>query len=152
MVLWRISNHGTLDGLGGLHASSRWHTRGRPLVYFADHPGGALIEMLVHLELPQDAFPSTFQLLKAHAPESISMERVPESSLAADWHADTRITREIGNRWLDESRSAFLAVPSVILPETTNWILNPRHPDAATVSVEWHRSFPYDGRLFRPRL
>src|SRR2546429_6312150 len=37
MILWRISNHTTLDGRGGLYASGRWHTEGRPIVYLSEN-------------------------------------------------------------------------------------------------------------------
>jgi RES domain-containing protein len=47
MVLWRISRHRDLDGLGRLRASGRWHERGLPVVYFAESPAGALLEVFV---------------------------------------------------------------------------------------------------------
>ena len=50
MELWRISNYADLSGAGdGLLAAGRWHTRGRRIVYLADHPASALLEMLVHM-------------------------------------------------------------------------------------------------------
>jgi len=47
MELWRISNYADLSGAGGLQAAGRWHTRGKRIVYLADHPASALLEMLV---------------------------------------------------------------------------------------------------------
>ncbi|MGH7819352.1 MAG: RES family NAD+ phosphorylase, partial [Candidatus Binatia bacterium] len=46
MTLWRISNHSELKGIGGLRASGRWHTAGRPIVYLAEHPALCLLEVL----------------------------------------------------------------------------------------------------------
>jgi hypothetical protein len=51
MVLWRISNFAGLKGIGGLRALGRWHFAGRPVVYLAEHPAGALLETLVHQEI-----------------------------------------------------------------------------------------------------
>jgi len=48
MELWRISNYADLSGGGGLQAAGRWHTRGKRIVYLADHPASAVLEMLVH--------------------------------------------------------------------------------------------------------
>jgi RES domain-containing protein len=48
MVLWRISRHRDLDGLGGLRAPGGWHERGLPVVYLAETPAGALLEVCVH--------------------------------------------------------------------------------------------------------
>ena len=51
MLLWRISNHLSLAGEGGLRASGRWYSRGRRIVYCAQSPAAALLEILVHFEI-----------------------------------------------------------------------------------------------------
>jgi RES domain-containing protein len=152
MILWRISNHSTLDGRGGLHASARWHYKGRPIVYLASSPAGALLEVLVHLEIKDGRFPPHFQLLKLQVPNSISHRAVAEGSLAEGWTEDARISRAIGSRWLEASTSALLQVPSAIVPETTNWLLNPVHKESPRLTIEWGRKFPFDGRLLRPQV
>jgi RES domain-containing protein len=48
VFLWRISNHTALEGTGGLLASGRWHSKGRPIIYCAPDPSTALLEVLVH--------------------------------------------------------------------------------------------------------
>src|SRR5215204_3095313 len=110
MELWRISNYADLSGIGGLRAAGRWHSQGRRIVYLADHPSSALLEMLVHMD--RDLIPSTYQLLRVTAPADI----VPETpgDLAADWRTRTMASREIGDRWLDRASSALLQVPSAI--------------------------------------
>lgn len=148
MILWRISNYGTLDGRGGLLASARWHTQGRPVVYLAETPAGALTEILVHLELDLNNLPATYKLLKAETPDNISIRAVAKSDLAADWREDIVLTRTIGDEWLAAGSTALLKVPSVIIPETHNFLLNPRHAGAARVKVIWHREYPWDQRLF----
>jgi RES domain-containing protein len=60
MALWRISNHADPSGRGGLTASARWHNQGRSIVYPAETPAGALIEILVHLEVREGRFPHSF--------------------------------------------------------------------------------------------
>ncbi len=152
MVLWRISNHAILDGRGGLYAPGRWHSQGKPVVYLASTPASSLIEILVHLEVREGAFPKNYQLLKLDIPETVSRDCIQETQLDDGWVGDTRISRFAGDRWLASAQSALLEVPSAIIPETTNWLLNPLHPDAARIRIEWARPYPYDGRLFRPRL
>jgi len=73
MILWRISNHATLDGQGGLYASGRWQPEGRSVVYLAENPAGALVEVLVRLELDLGHLPKSYRLLKAEAPEGLSV-------------------------------------------------------------------------------
>ena len=43
--------------------------------------------------------------------------------------------------------SALLRVPSAIVPESFNVLLNPLHPDAAKVVVVDYREWPWDRRL-----
>lgn len=148
MLLWRISNHATLDGEGGLFASARWHTHGHPIVYLADTPAGALTEVLVHLELSPGSLPSSYKLLKAEAPDEVAIQTVDLSRLPANWKADVLLTRALGDEWLASGSAVLLKVPSVIVPETWNFLLNPRHPESARVKVLWYREYPWDQRLF----
>ncbi|MET0708418.1 MAG: RES family NAD+ phosphorylase [Tardiphaga sp.] len=111
MELWRISNYADLSGIGGLRAAGRWHSQGRRIVYLADHPSSALLEMLVHMD--RDLMPATYQLLRIAVPADIATETIPEE-LPPDWRSQTLTTREIGDRWLDRSTSGLLRVPSAI--------------------------------------
>jgi RES domain-containing protein len=149
MVFWRISNHRTLDGYGGLIASARWHSLGRRIVYLAESPAGALLEVLVHLELDADSLPSSYRLLKIEAPDRIEFQQLSSADLPKRWAADPSITREIGDRWLAARETALLRVPSAIVPETFNVLLNPEHADSRQLKVVSHHKHPWDQRLFR---
>jgi RES domain-containing protein len=149
MILWRISNYAELLGIGAMEASARWHTAGRPLVYLAESPSSALLEILVHLEAEEDDRPDSYQLLKIEVADDIATEGVSLSSLPPNWKDDEAVTRAIGDDWLGRGATALLRVPSVITPETYNWLLNTRHADArraAVVHIDWPL---YDSRLFR---
>ena len=62
LELWRISNHNSLSGVGGLRYGARWHTSGSRIVYLAETPAGALIEIFVHLELKESDLPRCYSL------------------------------------------------------------------------------------------
>ncbi len=128
-------------------ASARWHTLGHRIVYLGATPAGCLLEALVHLELPPDLLPDSYQLLRIGIPDSISQERI--ESLPDGWMDHLPASRSVGDRWLHEERSALLEVPSVIVPETWNWVLNPNHPQAREAEIEWSGRFPFDSRLLR---
>jgi RES domain-containing protein len=147
MTLWRISNHRTLDGRGGLKASARWHTRGRPIVYLAETATGALTEALVHLELDLSNLPRKYKLLKSEAPDDISIRRITKADLPKNWAQDVIVTRTIGDEWLASNVTALLRVPSAIAPESFNVLLNPMHREAARVVVVNYRGYPWDRRL-----
>ena len=147
MLLWRISNHATLDGRGGLIASARWHSQGHAVVYLAETPAGALVEALVHLELAPARFPKFYRLLKAEAPDDISIAAINPANFVKGWIHDETATRTMGDEWLDSRQTVLLRVPSVIVPETFNLLLNPKHREAPSVRVLWHEQYPWDSRL-----
>jgi RES domain-containing protein len=151
MFLWRISNHAELDGRGGLLASARWHSQGRPIVYLAASPAGALVEVLVNLEREAARLPGSYTMLKVEAPDDVRVMRVELASLPEGWAQDLTASRSRGDEWLAGGESAMLEVPSSILPDTFNVLLNPQHADAGRVRVVWQRAYPYDRRFFRVR-
>jgi RES domain-containing protein len=144
MELWRISNYADLSGIGGTRAAGRWHSQGRPIVYLADHPSSALLEMLVHLD--RDLIPSSYQLLRVVVPSDIAIRDV---DISPNWRTETMASRAIGDRWLDEATHALLQVPSAISARGNNFLLNPAHPDAARITVAEIIRAPFDSRLLK---
>jgi RES domain-containing protein len=138
VILWRISNHSTLDGGGGLKASGRWHTMGRRVVYCAPNPATALLEVLVHTEIDLEDVPVRFQFLEIEAPDALAVENVEASA-----------SRRAGDEWLRAGRTALLRVPSVLVPATWNVLLNPLHPDCAQVRILRAHRHVLDARLLR---
>src|SRR3954465_6255585 len=133
MIFWRISNHADLHGIGGLRGSAPRHTQGHPLLYLAETPSAAMLEILVHLEIDEDDLPTTYKLLKVEAESTILFDTIEPAALPADWRNQQLVTRSIGDEWLTKGNTALLRVPSAIMPETWNWLLNPRHSDASHV-------------------
>jgi RES domain-containing protein len=147
MILWRISSHSTLDGRGGLYASGQWHTEGRRIVYLAENPAGALVEVLVHLELDLAHLPKSYRLLKAEAAEGLSIRKITGAELPNNWISDQVATRTVGDEWLASKNALLLRVPSAIVPETFNILLNPEHAEAGRIQVLWYEEYPWDARL-----
>jgi RES domain-containing protein len=147
MRLWRISNHASLSGEGGLHASGRWHTRGRRVVYLADHPASALLEVMVHLEIDPEDLPSHYQLLGIDVPDGMRVMALADHELPEGWRTEVAPIRARGDEWLRAGATALLQVPSVIVPAAANYLLNPAHPDAARISIASGLRAPFDPRL-----
>jgi len=148
VVPWRISNHVSLAGDGGLRASGRWHTRGRRIIYCSQTPAAALLEILVHFEIDVRDLPARYRLLRLQAPNDLVVEHVTLQDLPEDWVETTDVTRSHGDRWLQAERSALLAVPSAVAPDTFNVLLNPSHQDAKRVAVVQVSEHTIDPRLF----
>lgn len=149
MILWRISNHLTLDGKGGLRWPGRWHSRGRPVVYCTQSPAAALLETLVHTETALGELPSHYRLLKIAVPDDGSIERLEVGALPERWLEREESTQTIGNAWLAGGLSTLLLVPSAIVPETTNVLINPLHPGAGAIEIVAMTDHVIDPRLLR---
>jgi RES domain-containing protein len=145
MILWRISNYADLSGAGGLHHSGRWHHRGRPIVYLAESPAAALLEVLVHIEPASPAdLPSSYQLLEVELPDEAE---IVDANLPVDALHQLRLTRRCGNTWLAGATTLLLRVPSVVVGRTNNLLFNPAHPMAARCRVLSIARYPFDMRL-----
>ena len=149
-TLWRISAYPDLSGRGGVLASGRWHSAGKPVVYLADSPSSAMLETLVHLEMDFEDLPDTYRLLKVGIPKAASIDQESAQRMPVGWHADRALTQSIGDRWLEEGESLLLEVPSAVMPHTQNYMLNPLHNQAGDVEFEIEPC-PFDERLFGRR-
>ena len=149
MFLWRISNHLSLAGEGALHTPGRWHSRGRRVVYCAQSPAAALLEILVHFEIDIQDLPARYRLLKIEAPDDVHLESVSVKGLPMDWPARTEVTRRLGDGWLTKGSAALLTVPSAIVPETFNVLLNPAHQDTKRIVIIQADEHAIDPRLLK---
>ena len=145
MDLWRLCRHphADLSGEGARIFGGRWNSPGRPVVYFAEHPALAALEVRVHLDLPFELLPNDFVLMHVLLPDGRIAE-VADASIAG---SETVAT---GDAWLAAGRSVALRVPSVLLPYAWNVLLNPRHPEIARASITSIEAFEFDPRLWEP--
>jgi RES domain-containing protein len=144
MHLWRISKFADLSGNGGASRSGRWHQRGTPVVYCSDHPSTALLEVLVHIDL--EDFPASYTLLKIACPDDLAVQAI--GSKEVDF-ADLEETQTFGNNLLREGKICLFSVPSVIMPEARNILINPKHKAAGQIRIETIATYPFDQRFRR---
>ena len=133
-------------GEGARLYGGRWGELGVPLVYTSAHLSLSVLEVLVQLVDYADledylAVPATFDTSLV---ETVALEDLPEG-----WRSlpPSRATRAWGSRWGRERRSAVLRVPSVVVPEEANYILNPLHADFRAIEVGEARTLEIDPRL-----
>lgn len=143
MRLWRLSRHVSLDGRGGLFAAGRWHNHGRPVLYTATSPSGALIEVLVHLDVEPEEIPDGYRLLGIDVPDDARND----ARGIVDRPSNLDRSRALSDAWLHTSGSLLCRVPSAIISHTDNVLINPAHPDMAKVVLSIDEPFTFDGRL-----
>ena len=114
MVLWRISRHHNLSGIGGLKAGGRWHYPGRPIVYLAETPAAALLEVCVHTSA--NDVPPRFTLLKVDGPD-IHVPSINADALPQDWRSRFEATRDLGTAWLVKNKVYCFAFPVQSFPK-----------------------------------
>jgi RES domain-containing protein len=133
------------SGEGARRTGGRWNSPGVAVVHSSEHKSLAVWEMLVHLD-PQDA--TRYLTFRVEFNEAL-VERLPGARLPTGWreHMPARASRECGDAWVRESRSVILAVPSAIIPEELNYLLNPAHPDFKKLTISKPTLFTLDPRL-----
>lgn len=102
---------------------------------------------MVHLEIDAEDLPTHYQLLGVDVPDDIAVARVDEAELPDGWHRQNALTRARGDAWLNESATALLRVPSAIVPEGANYLLNPMHLNAARIGIASAVRASFDPRL-----
>lgn len=85
----------------------------------------------------------------ADVPDSVTISRVTIGDLPADWrrYPAPELLADIGTDWAREGRTPLLAVPSAVVPQETNYLLNPRHPDVKAIRIGRAEPFRFDPRM-----
>ena len=133
------------SGEGAAKSGGQWNSRGVPVIYTSATRSLAALETLVHLN-PPVLF--RYRIIRIEFNESL-VERLARSAWPSDWRAEPPppSTRQLGDHWVRASRSAILAVPSIIIPDETNYALNPAHPDFKKIVIGRSTPFTFDPRL-----
>jgi RES domain-containing protein len=155
VALWRIAKHTAdyraddLCGGGAKKVGGRWNGKGKAVVYASQSIALATLETLAHLG-DDIAIRNAF-LVRIDVPPAVWKRReyITADDLDPTWRAEPpgMSSIEFGNAWLEGASAALLEVPSVIVPEECNVLINPAHPDAKRLTAEVLRQFVYDPRL-----
>lgn len=143
MTVWRIARRrfAALDGAGARLYGGRWNRAGQAVVYTSKNLSLAVLEIIVHLEVPADQLPADYVKIAIEIPNEIEFDLIEELPQRARGMLDA------GVRWLQSGATVGLLAPSVIIPEEQNLLLNPAHPEFAHITAS-STPFTFDRRLF----
>ena len=148
---WRIDRAKweatSFDGAGAAAEGGRWNSTGVRVVYASAHLSMAAQEKYVHLPKP---VPAAMTFVKFRIDfGSVAVKRLDPASLPAGWRDSppTIASQQIGNQWVLSGETAILAVPSALIPEEENYLLNPLHPDFRKITIHPSEPFFFDPRL-----
>lgn len=152
MEAWRLTKRihadSAFDGGGARRYGGRFNSPGFPVVYCADSLALALLEVMVHV--PTYKALEGLVSFRITFPEDI-VETITSKRLPKNWRATPapRSTKLLGDEWIRSQRSAILRVPSVVLPDSFNFLLNPLHSRFAEIQVNEHQPVVIDPRLVK---
>ena len=132
-------------GQGAKVYGGRWNSPGSAVVYASQYKSLAALEQLVHLS---PRIERRFKAFSFHFPDSV-IDTISRRDLPKDWREEPPppSTQQLGDAWLHRASSAILAVPSIIIPEELNYLLNPAHPDFKKIAIGKAEEFTFDPRL-----
>lgn len=135
------------DGEGAKRYGGRWNSVGTAVVYTSSTVSLATLEILVHVD-DLSLVRGLYSVIPVRFDESLALwlsaEELPPRWSGPEVAVETQL---LGDRWVRESRSAALAVPSAVTPSEWNFLLNPAHRDFENVTMGSQSALEIDPRL-----
>ena len=130
---------------------ARWNQKGTAILYTASSAALATVELLVHVD--SNLQPFDLRLVFIEVPDSASSLTIDSESLPEDWRTfpAPAALAEIGTRWAVSRRTLILRVPSAVVDDDYNVLLNPAHPEFAGVRIDKDTAYGFDERLLKHR-
>ncbi len=154
-AVWRIAvdaprfKADDLSGEGAKKSGGRWNKKGTPVLYTSESIALACLETLVHTNA--QGLPLQRYLVRIDIPAKVwdVAKKLNMKTAGAGWDAlpAGSVSIEKGQKWLQSNASALLFVPSVVIPQASNVLINPLHPDMKLIKAKKLERFSYDPRL-----
>ncbi len=148
---WRIAkqNHQFtgLSGEGARIYGGRWNPIGIPVIYTAESLSLAALEIIVHLEREQLLYKRFVKIPVTFEPSQVFP--LSRTKLPKDWDSlpPSESTQKMGQKWIEQAKHAILKIPSTVIREEHNFLINPAHPDFSAIEIGEPQRFEFDERL-----
>lgn len=149
MIIYRLAIEQFKDDLSGTGSKiygGRWNSVGTPMVYTTENISLSVLEILVRSD--KDLLPPDYMLMKIEIPDNLSYTSITNSKLKKNWKEDLEYSQFIGSAFIKNNSAVALKVPSAIVDEEHNYIINPNHPDFKKIKIRISSKFKFDKRLF----
>ena len=151
--MWRICarKHANraFSGDGARIFGGRWNPPGVAIVYTASTLSLAALELFVNVD--PDDFASGLVAIPADVPDDVSIGTIDARSLPRNWrrYPAPESLQAIGAEWFHKSESTLLSVPSAVIPEERNYLINPAHPGFEKLTMGKPQRFTFDARMWK---
>lgn len=149
MDVFRITHKKWADKLTASGYAARWNSHGFNVIYTAQNRSLACLENLVHRNgfgLDSDYIILTISILK-----SIKLLEINAHELPTGWNLHDEkahlLCRNFGDNWIKSQESCCLVVPSAIIENEKNILINPNHKDFEKIKLSLSQPFLFDTRL-----
>lgn len=146
MLVYRIVREKFSYDLSASGFRNRWNEDGQHVIYTSDSRSLACLENLVHRS--HSGSNGLFRLMVISVPDNLAISCITEDQLPKDWKGEfCEECLQIGSRWYIKNESPILKVPTTIIPDEWNYVLNTKHPDFEKITLERTEEFDFDERL-----
>jgi RES domain-containing protein len=147
MIVYRITlakYAGTLFASGN---PARWNSKDVKVIYTAGSRSLACLENVVHRSAL--GLRESFRTISIEIPDNVEIEEIKVSDLHRNWreYSQYPYTQKIGDEWSKGALTAVLKVPSAIIPEEHNYLINPLHKDYNRIKYLGNEPFDFDERI-----
>ena len=137
-----------MDGKGAYLNGGRWNSMGVPMIYASSSASLAFLELLRRF-LPRQ-IPLDFCLVEYSLPDDVGIEVADLPNLPEDWDSAQHggATQKLGDSFINANKKLLLKVPSVLLPSSFHYNINPLHPDVDKIKITKIDEHPMNLELF----
>lgn len=152
---WRIVRKKRLPdaftGDGARLGGGRWNHPGTSVVYVSESLSLAALELYVHFTRNDIKLSKSLFAIPVDIPDALKIAEVSIKDLGPDWRVSppSDSTKNIGTDWALKGNSAILRVPSAVIPEEYNLMLNPKHADFKKIKIGKPQPFTLDKRMWK---
>jgi RES domain-containing protein len=150
MIIYRLAIEAFKDDLSGTGSKlfgGRWNFPGHPAIYTSENISLAVLEILVNAD--KNNIPPGYFLLKLQVPDSLPFKLITHKTLKEKWYVDFEYAQFIGSNFLESGKEAILKMPSAIVKDEYNFLLNPAHADFKKITLKESVLFDLDVRLLK---
>lgn len=147
MEIYRIVREEYSDTLFASGRANRWNLKGEEVIYTAASRSLACLENVVHSS--GESLFDKFVIMVIHFPDELAISTLIRSQLPDDWFARAKhpFCQQLGSQWYKSQETPALQVPSAIVHQERNFVLNARHEQYGEIKVIDRRPFAFDPRI-----
>jgi RES domain-containing protein len=150
MEVFRIARDIYAKSLQASGKAARWNKDNQSVIYTGQSRALSTLELTVHKSSLSTALNYEVMIISLSDDEKLYTRKYLKD-MPKNWRkmSANAALQELGSKWYVSNQSLILQVPSVIVPQEFNFIINTNHPDysAKTVSLIQNEGYFWDERL-----